>query len=88
MCFDDVPTEKIFNIKVTFETAKGDRTCRNSHKIQPGRWHLALYGEDRPDNRTNYCLDCATDKLKAIQTALNEGSNSLKIINNHLKELL
>ena len=58
------PTTTILGRVITFEKAKGTRTCRHAHEICPGEQHLAIY-EDRI--RTNYCLSCAKERLDQIE---------------------
>jgi hypothetical protein len=72
-----------FGLHVTFETAKGKRTCRGfgCNNINPGEQHLAIYSGDPHPTRDNYCLKCAKDKLKQVkedaQAALERTSQAI-----------
>jgi hypothetical protein len=62
-----IPKPTILGRLLTFETAKGTRSCFRAHQILPGEQHLAIYDGVR---RNNYCLDCAQEKLKEIENSL------------------
>jgi len=54
---------RVFDLSITFEVAKRERSCRRLHTIQPKETHLAVYKGD-PPMRDNYCLVCAVEYLK------------------------
>lgn len=82
---------QVFDSYVTFEVAKGTRTCRRARgatlcdrKINPKETHLAVYKGD-PPMRDNYCLNCASlylietrEKLGDALTAIDDVQNQLE----------
>jgi len=81
-----------FGLYITFETAKGKRTCRGwtCNNISPGEQHLAIYSGD-PQTRDNYCLECAKDKLKQVKKdateALERTTQAIKSLDKILPDL-
>lgn len=59
----------VFGSRITFETAKGIRTCKGfgCDNIHRGETHLAVYRSGSQPIRDNYCLPHACEFLEGLQ---------------------
>jgi len=71
----------------TFEIAKRERRCKGNHSIYPDEEHLAVYlGGSYVNTRENYCLACANEYLKEVQTKVSDSKKSLKMVQDAVKK--
>jgi len=85
------PEFRFFDYRITFETAKGKRRCKQigclgGYDIYPGDQHLAIYNVT--GIRTNYCLMCAPQRMKQLEDQVNDAAAAIDAATDMLNRMV